>query len=163
MTRRPHVSRLGFALIALVYSAPIRSADAQTAEDVAMLVASDSQCLDVEGNATSSSPPPSGARVIVARCNGRPSQRWRVIQGDTNLIQSLGGLCLSVAPATATTPTSDADLRVTRCDARPLIVTYNARRLRVSNLCLAIRAADGGVRFATESCNSSPAQQWEMR
>lgn len=76
---------------------------AQTAASSGIL-AQGGQCLDLEGTFTDASPPPSGTRVVARPCSGRPSQRWTVLYGDYDDVQSVGGREMAGSSANANAP-----------------------------------------------------------
>lgn len=132
-------------------------AQAQTAANTGILVAPDGQCLDLAGAYNTRKPPPSGTAVVLASCDGRPSQRWTATFGDYNDIRSVGGLFLVAAlrgPAGVTLAVHGSS-RVT--DLRM------HRETIVSGSDCLTQPTAGVARFTLSPCSGAASQRWRMR
>ena len=149
--------------IAATLALAATTVDAQTAAHTGLIVAPNGQCLTLEGNFTAAHPPPTGTRVVLDRCDGRPTQRWTVVVGDYNLTRGLGELCLDLARTDA----GAVALVGLTCQDEHSGVTLSSHSLTLTSYsehrCIAAQTTSAGTTLSLETCHESPAQHWEER
>jgi hypothetical protein len=159
--------RIAFGVVMAAIGAFGVRALAQTAASRGMIVGPDNRCLDIAGNYGASSAPPAGARVTLAPCDGRPSERWLAIMGDWNYTQGIGESCLGFREQPTSSAPGIIEMTVAPCNGhRHSDLTFSMSHLRTTwsdRGCVAVRTANGRDVFTLERCSDASEQHWEMR